>query len=84
MTVSLSWNPYLPDWRAMQMIDRNGDDGEDTPDLLRDWTGTDARSSGDPLTVSVVYPYQFMVINQFATSLGANLDLTAQTVMFLE
>ena len=41
-------------------------------------------NSGDPLTVSVVYPYQFMVINQFATSLGANIDLTAQTVMFLE
>ena len=40
--------------------------------------------SGDPLTVAVVYPYQFMVINQLASSLGASIDLTAQTVMFLE
>lgn len=40
--------------------------------------------SGDPLTVSVVYPYQFMVIDQLASSLGASIDLTAQTVMFLE
>lgn len=40
--------------------------------------------SGDPLTVAVVYPYQFMVVNQLASSLGANIDLTAQTVMFLE
>jgi Flp pilus assembly protein TadG len=41
-------------------------------------------ASGDPLTVAVVYPYQYLVINQFATTLGATVDLTAQTVMFLE
>jgi len=53
VTLSLSWNPYLPDWRAMQMIDRGGNDGSDTPDLLRDWTGTDGRSYGDPMTLTI-------------------------------
>ena len=53
VTVSLSWNPYLPDWQSMQMIDRGGNDGSDTPDLLRDWTGTDARKYGDPLTMTI-------------------------------
>lgn len=53
VTISLNWNPVLPDWRAMQMIDRGGNDGSDTPDLLRDWTGTDGRSYGDPLTVTI-------------------------------
>lgn len=53
VTVSLSWNPVLPQWRSMQMIDRGGNDGSDTPDLLRDWTGTDGRSYGDPLTVTL-------------------------------
>lgn len=53
VTVSLMWNEYLPDWRAMQMIDRGGDDGSDTPDLLRDWTGTDGRVYGDPLTLTL-------------------------------
>ena len=53
VTVSLNWNPLLPDWRAMQMIDRGGNDGSDTPDLLRDWAGTDGRSYGDPLAITL-------------------------------
>ena len=53
VTLSLSWNPYLPKWRSMQMIDRGGNDGSDTPDLLRDWTGTDGRQYGDPLTLTI-------------------------------
>ncbi len=54
VTLSASWNPVLPDWRAMQMIDRAGNDGEDTPDLMRDWIGTDTRGlHGDPLTLTI-------------------------------
>ena len=53
VTVSVSWNPLLPDWRSMQMIDRGGNDGSDTPDFLRDWVGTDARQYGDPLTLTI-------------------------------
>lgn len=51
--VSLSWNPHVPRWDAMQMIDRGGNDGEDTPDLLRDWTGTDGRVYGGPLILTI-------------------------------
>jgi hypothetical protein len=53
VTVSLSWNPHVPKWASMQMIDRGGNDGTDTPDLLRDWTGTDGRQYGDPMTVTI-------------------------------
>jgi len=53
VTLSASWHPYLPDWRAMQMIDRGGNDGSDTPDLLRDWIGTDGRQYGDPFTLTI-------------------------------
>ena len=35
------------------MIDRGGNDGEDTPDLLRDWAGTDGRVYGGPLTLTI-------------------------------
>ena len=53
VTLSLSWNPHVPKWASMQMIDRGGNDGTDTPDLLRDWTGTDGRQYGDPLTLTI-------------------------------
>jgi len=53
VTLSLSWNPHVPKWASMQMIDRGGNDGSDTPDLLRDWTGTDGRQYGDPLTLTI-------------------------------
>jgi hypothetical protein len=39
--------------QAMQMIDRAGNDGSDTPDLLRDWIGTDARQPGNPMTLTL-------------------------------
>ena len=39
---------------AMQMLDRNPQDYEDTTeDLMRDWIGTDTRSAGNPLTLSI-------------------------------
>ena len=40
--------------------------------------------SGDPLLVSVVYPYQFIVLDKFVTALGGSINLTSQTVMFME
>ena len=49
----------LPTWApgavaaAMQMIDRGGNDGTDSPDLLRDWIGTDNRSAGNPMTLTI-------------------------------
>ncbi len=39
--------------QAMQMIDRGGNDGTDTPNLLRDWIGTDNRQAGDPMTLTI-------------------------------
>lgn len=41
-------------------------------------------ASGAPLTVSVIYPYQFIVLDSFVSTLGASMNLTAQTVMFME
>lgn len=52
ITLSVDWG-YLPRWVSMQMIDRGGDDGSDTPDLLRDWIGTDGRYYGGPLTLTI-------------------------------
>ncbi len=49
----------LPTWApgavaaAMQMNDRGGNDGEDTPDLMRDWIGTDNQSPGNPMTLAI-------------------------------
>ncbi len=37
--------------------------------------------SGSSLTVRVQYPYNFIALNNFIGSLGANLILSAQTVM---
>ena len=52
VTLSLDWG-YVPRWESMQLIDRGGNDGEDTPDLLRDWAGTDGRVYGGPLTLTI-------------------------------
>jgi Flp pilus assembly protein TadG len=40
--------------------------------------------SGDPLTVTVEYPYTFLVLPNFATSLIGTITLRAQTVMRME
>ncbi len=39
---------------------------------------------GDPLDVRVDYTYHFLLLPQFVASLGANLNLRAETVMRLE
>ncbi len=52
VTVAPNWAPGAPQ-TAMQMIDRGGDDGTDTPDLLRDWIGTDNRGLGNPMTLTI-------------------------------
>jgi Flp pilus assembly protein TadG len=41
-------------------------------------------SFGDDLTVTVSYPYQFLVFPQFVTGLTGPIDLTAKTVMRME
>jgi Flp pilus assembly protein TadG len=41
-------------------------------------------ASGNDLTVSVTYPYTFLVLANFATSLTDSLSLSATTVMKLE
>jgi Flp pilus assembly protein TadG len=41
-------------------------------------------ASGTDLTVSVAYPYNFLVLPNFAASLGSILNLGATTVMKLE
>lgn len=38
---------------AMQMILRADDDDTEAPDLIRDWIGTDGRSAGDPMTLTI-------------------------------
>ena len=52
VTVAPSWAQGAPR-TAMQMIDRGGNDGTDTPDLLRDWIGTDNRGLGNPMTLTI-------------------------------
>jgi len=52
VTVTPSWAAGATA-AAMQMIDRGGDDGEDTPDLMRDWIGTDNRQPGNPMTLTI-------------------------------
>jgi hypothetical protein len=46
-------------------------------------TGTCA-NAGDPLTVRVTYPYRFLVLPNFLTSLAGTLNLSAQTIMRCE
>jgi Flp pilus assembly protein TadG len=41
-------------------------------------------SSGDPLTISVSYPYTFQVLPHFVCSLAGTLTLNANTVMLME
>lgn len=41
-------------------------------------------ASGSDLTVSVVYPYDFLVLPNFAVGLSDTLNLSASTVMKLE
>ncbi len=49
----------LPTWAggavaaAMQMILRAADDDTESPDLIRDWIGTDGRVVGDPMTLTI-------------------------------
>ena len=49
----------LPTWAsgataaAMQMILRGDDDDTESPDLIRDWIGTDGRQPGDPMTLTI-------------------------------
>jgi hypothetical protein len=52
VTVTPSWAAGATA-AAMQMIDRGGDDGTDTPNLLRDWIGTDNRQPGNPMTLTI-------------------------------
>jgi Flp pilus assembly protein TadG len=41
-------------------------------------------SSGDPLTVTVGYQYDFLVLPNFLTGLAGGINLTAETVMRME
>jgi Flp pilus assembly protein TadG len=41
-------------------------------------------ASGNDLTVSVTYPYTFLVLSNFVAGLGGNLTLNATSVMKLE
>ncbi|MEM7392999.1 MAG: LamG domain-containing protein, partial [Verrucomicrobiota bacterium] len=50
VTVLPGWAAGAPN-TARQMIDRGG--GSDTPDLLRDWIGTDTRQVGNPITLTI-------------------------------
>ncbi|MBN1518386.1 lamin tail domain-containing protein [Candidatus Sumerlaeota bacterium] len=51
ITVTPTWAPGVVN-AAAQMIDRGGF-GSDSPDLLRDWIGTDTRELGNPLTITL-------------------------------
>ncbi|MBN1844443.1 MAG: hypothetical protein JW810_02090, partial [Sedimentisphaerales bacterium] len=54
---SVAWSiagyPGDPVAAVMQMIDRGGNDNSAIPDLLRDWIGSDTRSPGDPLILTL-------------------------------
>lgn len=52
VTITPSWAPGAVN-ATTQMYDRGGDDGTDTPNLLRDWIGTDNRQPGNPLTITI-------------------------------
>ena len=41
-------------------------------------------TAGDPITVTVTYPYNFLVLPNFVTSLGPQLTLGATTTMRCE
>lgn len=41
-------------------------------------------SAGDPLTVTVTYPYKFLVLPNFVTTLAGTINLSARTVMRCE
>jgi Flp pilus assembly protein TadG len=41
-------------------------------------------AAGDPLTVNVTYPYKFLVLPNFVTSLTGTINVAAQTIMRCE
>lgn len=47
-------------------------------------TSTTGLEAGDPLTVTVSYPYQFLVLPNFVTALTGPINLAATTVMRME
>jgi len=47
-------------------------------------TVTRGGGSGTPLTVRVQYPYNFLVLPNFASSLAGDITLSAETVMRME
>ncbi len=51
VTLNAQWVPGAVN-AAAQMYDR-GSSGSDTPDLMRDWIGTDRRVVGNPLTLTL-------------------------------
>ena len=52
VTVTPTWANGA-DAACMQMIDRGNGSTSDLEDLLRDWIGSDTRSAGDPLTLTL-------------------------------
>ena len=47
-------------------------------------TSTTGLEAGDPLTVTVTYDYQFLVLPNFVTALTGGINLAATTVMRME
>ncbi len=52
ITMSLSWAAGASDSAAL-MVDRGGNDNTLSPDLLRDWVGTDTKKAGNPLKITL-------------------------------
>ena len=55
----------------------------DSP-LLTISAPSDGLSTGDSLTVTVSYPYQFLILPNFVATLTGGINLTATTVMRME
>ena len=53
VTWSIIAGPGFPVPAVAQMQDRGGNDGTSDPNLLRDWIGSDTRSVGDPLVLTI-------------------------------
>jgi len=45
---------------------------------------SDGLAAGDPLTVTVSYPYQFLILPNFVATLTGGINLVATTVMRME
>jgi len=74
----------INDYAAAYLISLGGAAALDVDVGRTDLNGDGVFNSGDEITVTVTYPYQFLILPGFVTSMAGELGLSATTVMRAE